>query len=212
METCFIHLCRNRWTLHFVALNAQQCFRPLRFFQFSVALYPQAIRSERRMPCGPVSRNTVIISLILSWRVRRSAGMKNKKSEERQKRSRTATVERRMVSFRPGGGGADRCSGAWKGCCAGDWERGEAWCQGDLWKCRRRPADSAAIVPCFEASLRGYTEALCCSGLPSLSRFLLRASPSAPLEGSLGVGLWRSAWSSSSGALPLFPPSDPVEL
>ena len=117
-----------------------------------------------------------------------------------------------MVSFRPGGGGADRCSGAWKGCCAGYWKRGEAWCQGDLWKCRRRPADSAAIVPCFEASLRGYTEALCCSGLPSLSRFLLRASPSAPLQGSLGVGLWRSAWSSSSAALPLFPPSDPVEL
>ena len=103
-----------------------------------------------------------------------------------------------MVSFRPGGGGADRCSGAWKGCCAGYWKRGEAWCQGDLWKCRRRPADSAAIVPCFEASLRGYTEALCCSGLPSLSRFLLRASPSAPLQGSLGVGL-----SDQPGVLPL---------
>lgn len=52
----------------------------------------------------------------------------------------------------------------------------EAWCQGGLWECRRRPADSAAIVPCSEALLRGYTEALCCSGLPSLSRFLLQCS------------------------------------
>ncbi len=34
MEMCSIHLSRNCWTLHFVVLNAQQCFQPLRFFSF----------------------------------------------------------------------------------------------------------------------------------------------------------------------------------
>lgn len=75
--------------------------------------------------------------------------------------------------FQLGGRGANRCLSPWKGCCAGYWKRRGAWCQGDLWKCRRRPADSAVIVPCLEAALRGYTEALCYRGLPSLSWFLL---------------------------------------
>lgn len=67
---------------------------------------------------------------------------------------------------------------------------------GDLWKCRRRPADSAAIVPCFEALPRGYTEALCCSGLPSLSQCLLQASSCSRCS-------WRLPWSSL--VLILFP-------
>lgn len=48
----------------------------------------------------------------------------------------------------------------------------------------RRTADSAAIVPCSEASLRGHTEALCC--------FRLLAAPSAQLGASL-VWIWAPA-------------------
>lgn len=113
--------------------------------------------------------------------------------------------------FQPRGGGADRCSGPWKGCCAAYWKRGEAWCQGDLWKCRRRPADSAAIVPCFEASLRGYTEALCCSGLPSLSRFLLQAPGCSQCSAQGFPLLHLGSEASGSEAQPaVFPPSAAV--
>lgn len=93
----------------------------------------------------------------------------------RQERSLTVTVKCRMVSFSPAVEWRTVALAPWKGCCAGYWKRGEAWCQGDLWKCRRKPADSAAIVPCLEASPKGYTDVLCGSDLPSLSRLLLRA-------------------------------------
>lgn len=112
--------------------------------------------------------------------------------------------------FQPGGQGADCCSGPWKGCCAGYWKRGEAWCQGDLWKCRRRllTVHPLCLVsrPRWGATLR-HCAARASPPSPGSSSRLLPA-PSSPLEGLLlsiwalalrqtCFRLWRSAWSYS---------------
>lgn len=55
-------------------------------------------------------------------------------------------------------------------------KKGRGLVSGRPMEVQGKPADSASIVPCLEAWLRGYTEALCCTGLPSLSRFLLQAA------------------------------------
>lgn len=153
-----------------------------------------AIKGEKN-PHGLVNSNTMVISRSLIAR-------QWQRGDEKSISNCGRWAQNGL--FQPSGRGADRCSGAWKGCCAGYWKRGEAWCQGDLWKCRK------ACWQSFHCALFGLAEGLHWGiVLPPLHlRVLLWVLLQAP---GCSQGSTRGFCSCRSGFLvwspPIFPPA-----
>lgn len=156
------------------ALCRSECttvFSTCAVLQFSVALTPPAIR-HKRMPHSLVSNNMVILSHYLRA-CQLQHWSKTGKKDKNNLNQWPLSVEWPLSGWR------------WRSRpLLQPLKRLLCWLlktrRGLVWKCRIRPADSAAIVPCSEALLRGYTEALCRCSLPSLVCFLLHA-PGCPL-------------------------------